>query len=141
MTGVPRRDSFAAAPTLIYYAILAFVQHAYEVSPVGLGWLLVAVPGGALFGALGALYASGRAPVVATSVLAASFGGEALLFALLVRSPGRAGTYLAAAAMALPFLMLRRWRERGLAVCAASVLAGVAVVAEGGVFVVTRYVG
>jgi hypothetical protein len=129
------------AATLVYYAILGLVQHAYEVSPVGLGWLVVAVPGGAAFGALGALYASGRARVLATSVLAASFGGEAVLFALLVHHAGRAGTYLLAAAMALPFLLLRRWRERGLALCGTAVLAGAAVVAEGGVFVVTRYVG
>jgi hypothetical protein len=129
------------AATLVYYAILGLVQHAYEVSPVGLGWLVVALPGGAAFGALGALYASGRARVLTTSALAASFGGEAVLFALLVHHPGRAGTYLLAAAMALPFLLLRRARERLLALGAGMLLAGAAVVAEGGVFVVTRYVG
>jgi hypothetical protein len=127
--------------TLVYYAILGLVQHAYEVSPVGLGWLVVALPGGAAFGALGALWAAGRARVVAVAVLAASFGGEAMLFALLVPGPGRPGTYLLAAAMATPFLLLRRARERVAAVCAAALLAGAAVVAEGGVFVVTRYVG
>jgi Family of unknown function (DUF6518) len=140
-----RGAAFGAAAlvtaTLVYYAILGLVQHAYEVSPVGLGWIVVAVPGGAAFGALGALYASGRARVLATSVLAASFGGEAVLFALLVHHPGRAGTYLLAAAMALPFLLLRLARERLLALGAAMVLAGAAVVAEGSVFVVTRYVG
>jgi hypothetical protein len=129
------------AATLVYYAILGLVQHAYEVSPVGLGWLVVAVPGGAAFGALGALWASGRARVLAAAVLAAALGGEAVLFALLVPGPGRPGTYLLAAAIAVPFVLLRRARERLLAVCAAALLAGAAVVAEGGVFVVTRYVG
>ena len=129
------------AATLVYYAILGLVQHAYEVSPVGLGWLLVAVPGGAGFGALGALWASGRWRVVGVAVLAASFGGEAALFALLVPGPGRPGTYLLAAAMAVPFLLLRRARERLAALAAGALLAGAAVVAEGGVFVVTRYVG
>jgi uncharacterized protein DUF6518 len=129
------------AATVVYYAILGLVQHAYEVSPVGLGWLVVAVPGGAAFGALGALWASGRARVLAVSVLAASFGGEALLFALLVPGPGRPGTYLLAAAMAVPFLLLRRARDRVVALGAGALLAGAAVVAEGGVFVVTRYVG
>jgi hypothetical protein len=127
--------------TVVYYAILAFVQHAYDVSPVGLGWLVVALPGGAAFGALGAVYAGGRARVLATALLAASFGGEAILFALLVHHPGRAGTYLLAAAMAVPFLLLRRARERLAAVGAAALLAGAAVVAEGGVFVATHYVG
>jgi hypothetical protein len=129
------------AATLVYYAILGLVQHAYDVSPVGLGWLAIAVPGGAAFGALGALWASGRARVPAVAVLAASFGGEAMLFALLVPGPGRPGTYLLATALAVPFVLLQRMRERLAAVGAAAVLAGAAIVAEGGVFFVTRYVG
>jgi len=129
------------AATLVYYAILALVQHAYGVSAVGMGWLLVAVPGGAAFGALGTTYAHarGRARVLAASLLTAAFAGEAVLFALLVHHPGRAGTYLLAIAMALPFLLLRRARERLLALTISAFLAGVALVAEGGVFVVTRY--
>lgn len=131
------------AATVIYYvpAILGYTRVSYEANPVGLGWLAVAVPGGAGFGALGALWANGRARVLPVAVLAASLGGEAVLFALLVHHPGRAGTYLLAAAMATPFLLLRRARERIAALSAAAVLAGAAVVAEGGVFVVTRYVG
>jgi Family of unknown function (DUF6518) len=131
------------AATVVYYlpSILGYGRFSYEANPVGLGWLAIAVPGGACFGALGALWASGRARVLAVSVLAASFGGEALLFALLVPAPGRPGTYLLAAAMAVPFLLLRRTWERVAALCAAALLAGAAVVAEGGVFVVTRYVG
>ena len=41
--------------TLVYYAILAFVQHGYHLSPIGLGWLVVAVPAGLAFGALGSV--------------------------------------------------------------------------------------
>src|SRR4051812_8637569 len=131
------------AATVVYYlpSMLDYGRFSYEANPVGLGWLAIAVPGGACFGALGALWASGRARVIAVSVLAASFGGEALLFALLVHHPGRAGTYLLAAAMAVPFLLLRRARERLMALGAGAVLAGAAVLAEGGVVVVTRYVG
>ena len=127
--------------TLIYYAILALVQHAYYVSALGMGWIAVAVPGGAAFGALGASFARGRARVFAASVLAGSFAGEAVLFALLVHHPGRAGTYLLAVAMALPFLLLRRARERLQSVVTTAFVAGVALVVEGGVFAVTRYVG
>lgn len=132
-----------AAATVVYYlpSILGYGRFSYEANPVGLGWLAIAVPGGAAFGALGALWASGRARVAAVSMLAASFGGEAVLFALFVHHPGRAGTYLLAAAMATPFLLLHRADERAAALCAGALLAGAAVMAEGGVFVVTRYVG
>jgi hypothetical protein len=131
------------AATVVYYvpSILGLTRIVYEASPVGLGWLAVAVPGGAAFGALGSTYTRGRARVIAVAVLTASFAGEAILFALLVPHPGRAGTYLLAAAMALPFLLLRRASERLRALAASAVLAGAALIAEGGVFVVTRYVG
>jgi hypothetical protein len=99
------------------------------------------VPGGAAFGALGAVYAAGRARVLAASVLTAAFAGEAVLFALLVPAAGRPGTILLAIALALPFLLLRRARERALALAASALLAGAAVVAEGSVFVLTNYAG
>jgi hypothetical protein len=100
------------AAVVVYYmpSILGLTHASYASNPMGLGWMGVGVPGGALFGALGALYASGRARVTAASILAACFAGEAVLFALLVSRPGRAGTYLLAVAMALPFLLLRRGR-------------------------------
>jgi hypothetical protein len=127
--------------TLVYYAILALVQHAYGVSAVGLGWLPAAVVGGAAFGALGWLWKSGRAPVLAISILAASFAGEALLFGLLVRHHGRAGSWLFAVALAVPFVMLRARAQRARATVLAASLALAALALEGGVFVVTRYVG
>ena len=58
-----------------------------------------------------------------------------------IGSPSRAGTYLLAVAMALPFLLLRRARERLLALTLSALLTGGALVAEGSLFVVTRYVG
>jgi hypothetical protein len=144
----PRRGALNGAAALVaavvsYYApaLLGVGPWAYPASPVGLWWIAVGVPGGALFGALGALYARGRARVMATAVLTACFAGEAVLFALLVHHPGRAGTYLLAVAMALPFLLLRRARERLLALVLSAVLACAALVAEGSVFVLTRYVG
>jgi hypothetical protein len=144
----PRRGAVNGAAALVaavvvYYlpAILGLTHTSYADNPVGLGWIAVGAPGGAAFGALGALYADGRARVLATSLLAAALAGEAMLFALLVPSPGRPGTYLLAAAIATPFLLLRRARERALAVFGTALLAGAAVVAEGSVFMVTRYVG
>ena len=130
------------AAVLVYYvpSIAGLTRVTYEPSPVGLGWVAIGVPTGAAFGALGASYARGRARVMAASVLAAAFAGEAVLFALLVRHPGRAGTYLLAVGMAVPFLLLRRARERLLALATSAFLAGAALVAEGGVFLVTRYV-
>jgi hypothetical protein len=125
--------------TLVYYAILALVQHAYEVSPLGLGWLWIAVPGGAAFGALGSLWRTGRARVLAIGVLAASFAGEALLFGLLVHHHGRAGTWLLAVAIAVPLAMLPGRGERARAAVLAASLTGAALVAEGGVLVVTGY--
>src|SRR5207248_1226494 len=82
--GAARGALLLVAAVLFYYAILGFVEHNYEGSPFGLAWLVPAVPGGAAFGALGALWRSGRAAVLSTALLAASFAGEALI-ALLAR--------------------------------------------------------
>jgi uncharacterized protein DUF6518 len=131
------------AATVIYYlpALIGLTHTTYASNPVGLGWIAIAVPGGGVFGALGCSYARGRARVLTASVLTAAFAGEAILFALLVQHPGRAGTYLLAVAIALPFLLLDRARERIAALAASAFLAGAALIAEGGVFLVTRYVG
>ena len=129
------------AGVLVYYAAIDLAHGPREVTPFALGWSAIAVPGGAAFGALGALYAGGRARVLASSVLTAAFVGEAVLFALLVPAAGRPGTILLAVALALPFLLLRRARERALALASSAVLAGAAVVAEGSVFALTKYVG
>lgn len=146
VTARPRRGALLGAAalvaaTLVYYAILGLVQHRYWVSPLGLGWLWVAVPGGALFGALGAAWRGGRLPVLSVAVLTASFAGEGLLFGLLVHHPGQAGTWLVAVALALPVAMLRGVSERVRALALAGVLAGAAIAAEGAVLVATSYIG
>jgi hypothetical protein len=45
--------------TVAYYAVLALVEHHYTHSPVGVWWVLVAVPAGALAAAAGAAVRSG----------------------------------------------------------------------------------
>jgi hypothetical protein len=78
------------AAVLIFYvpALVGIAHWSYASSAIGLGWAGFGLPGGALFGALGALYAGGRARVVSVSILTACFGAEAVLFALLVPHPG-----------------------------------------------------
>jgi hypothetical protein len=143
----PARGALAGAVALtaavvIYYlpSLVGIAHWSYASSAIGLGWIGFGIPGGALFGALGALYARGRARVIAAAVLTASFAAEAILFALIVHHPGRAGTYLLAAAMAAPFLLLRRMRERLLAVVVSAFLASAALIAEASVLLVARYV-
>lgn len=142
----PRRGAVNGAAALVAAVFIYYLpamldgRTSYPGSPVGLGWTVIGLPGGALFGALGGLYARGRARVIAASVLAGSFAGEAILFALVVSHPGRAGTYMLAVAMALPFLLLHRARDRVAALAATALLAGAAVIAEGSVFVLARYV-
>jgi hypothetical protein len=67
--------------TLVYYGIMALVQHSYETSPLGLAWLFVAVPAGLGFGALGAAVRSPALRVPASAALSAAFAAEAVLIA------------------------------------------------------------
>jgi hypothetical protein len=125
---------------LEYYAILGLIQHAYDHSPLGLWWLAAAVPGGAAYGALGALWRAGRHDVLAAAVLSASLAGEALIFVLL-RSDGRlAGPALFALAAALPVLLVRDGHRRVRVAALATVLTLAAVVAEVVVIRATGYV-
>jgi hypothetical protein len=59
-----------SSATVAYYAVLAFVQDAYGHSPVGLWWVLVAVPIGALAGAAGAAVRAGPSPRRAVAAVA-----------------------------------------------------------------------
>jgi hypothetical protein len=65
--------------TLVYYGIMAFLQHAYDASPLGLAWLFVAVPAGLGFGALGAAARNPELRVPASAALSAAFAAEAVL--------------------------------------------------------------
>lgn len=125
---------------LVYYAIMGLYQDAYGRSPLGLWWLVVALPGGLAFGALGALWRSGRTAVLAPAVMGACFAGEALLFAIASRHSSGAVPVLVAAALLVPLALLpRAERLRGLSLTAA--LVGAAALAEGAVFAATGYLG
>jgi hypothetical protein len=65
--------------TLVYYGIMALLQHAYDASPLGLAWLFVAVPAGLGFGALGAAARNPALRVPASAALSAAFAAEAAL--------------------------------------------------------------
>jgi hypothetical protein len=142
--GVPRVRHGAALGALalvaaigVYYAALGFLQGAYEHSPLGLGWLVVAVPGGALFGTLGSLWSAGRARVTIAAILSACFAGEALIFDRF--ADPAATPYLMAAAAATPLLLLRRPFERVCALGLAIPFIAAAVVAEAFVLFTTAY--
>ena len=96
------------AATLVYYAILGLVQHGYAGSPLGLRWLIVAVPSGLIFGSLGNLARRPGAVVPAMAALAVAFIVEAFL---LAPRSGLAVPALLAAAFAIPVAMLRLTRR------------------------------
>ena len=121
---------------LVYYGIRT--HH----SPLGLWWLVAAVPGGLAFGALGALWRSRRADVLAASIVSASLAAEAVIFALF-RSGGDdalAAPVLFAAAAGALVALVRRGRRRAGAVALACALTAVAIAAEAFVMRATGYV-
>ena len=122
---------------LVYYAALAFLQNAYDQSPLGVAWLVIAIPGGAVFGTLGALWSSGREQVAITAVLAACFLGEAAIFDRF--ADPAAAPYLLSVAIALPILLLHRTTDRLAALALAVPFMAAAVVTEGVVFFSTGY--
>ncbi|HEX6712812.1 MAG TPA: DUF6518 family protein [Thermoleophilaceae bacterium] len=122
---------------LVYYAALAFLQDAYDRSPLGVAWLVIALPGGAVFGTLGSLWSAGRERVTISAVLAACFLGEAVIFDRFL-DPA-AAPYLLGAAVAMPVLLLRRTADRLAALALALPFMAAAVVVEGVVFLSTGY--
>jgi hypothetical protein len=120
-----------------YYALLAFVQGAYDRSPVGVGWFWIAVPAGAAFGALGARWSQGEERVLIAALMTACFAGEALLFRGLVDA--RATPYLLTAAAVMPLVLVSRPADRLRALALAGPLVGVAVLSEVYVFLTTGY--
>ncbi|HYZ28079.1 MAG TPA: DUF6518 family protein [Thermoleophilaceae bacterium] len=125
-----------ATATLVYYAD-ALLHGVYGYSPLGIGWLAVAVPGGAVFGALGAAWSNGRLRIAIAALMSACFAGEALLFARFADPV--AAPYLMATAALLPVVMLRGSRARLRAVALSVPLVAATVVAEASVFVATGY--
>jgi hypothetical protein len=122
--------------TLVYYAIMGLVQHAYDTSPLGLGWLVVAVPAGLAFGALGAAVRRPGLRVPAAAMLSAAFVAEALLTA--DRSRVAAGALLAGGLL-VPLVTGRSYREQALTFGWTAGLGGLALAAGGVVFGLTGY--
>jgi hypothetical protein len=122
--------------TLVYYAD-ASLHDVYDYSPLGIGWLAIAVPGGAVFGALGAAWSNGRRPVAIVALMSACFAGEALLFARFAYRT--AAPYEMAIAALLPVVMLRGNAARLRAVALSLPLVAATVVAEATVFLATGY--
>ena len=126
-----------AVAILVYYAVLAFVQHAYDHSPIGVAWLAVAVPGGAIFGALGSMWAADRARVTIAALLTACFAGEAIIFAGLYHAA--AAPFLLTTAALLPLILVRSAADRMRALALALPLVLLAVAAEASVLAATGY--
>jgi hypothetical protein len=124
------------AATLVYYAIMGLVQHAYETSPLGLAWLFVAVPAGLAFGALGAAIRRPGLRVPAAATLSAAFAAEALFTADHSRVAAAA---LLAGGLMVPLVTGRSYREQALTFGWTAALGGVAVAAGGVVFRLTGY--
>jgi hypothetical protein len=122
---------------LVYYAALAFLQGAYDSSPLGIAWLVFAGPGGAAFGALGSRWSAGRERVTIAALLSACFAGEALIFYRF--ADPAAAPYLLTTATLLPLVMLGRTGERLRAMALAIPFLALTVVAEVSVFLATGY--
>jgi hypothetical protein len=80
--GAPRGAVALVAAVLVYYTILGIVQHSYDSSPLGLAWLLVAVPAGATFGALATWRRTSHAPMLLPAAVLAAVAAEAATAAL-----------------------------------------------------------
>jgi Family of unknown function (DUF6518) len=127
------------AAILVYYALPDVLGRSYY-TPLGLWWLLVAAPGGALFGALGAMWRSGRAVVPIAALLTAALAAEALIFALWRTDDSVAGPVLIALAAAALAALVPDSNRRRRAVVLAAVLTFVALVAEVALIRATGYV-
>jgi hypothetical protein len=121
----PVRGAVAGALALVvatgaYYALM-YAQGFYGRSPIGVWWVLVAVPGGMLFGGAGGAWRE-RRHWLPVALLLAALAGEGLYFALRGDAPALAIGELAVAAV-LPLGLLTVRRDRLAAVGAAAVLA------------------
>jgi hypothetical protein len=137
----PRRGALLGCLALVV-AILAYYADAsahgvYDRSPLGITWLVIAVPGGAAFGALGSLWTTGRHRIAIAALLSACFAGEAILFHRF--ADPAATPWLMAAAALLPLALLRGTGARLRALALAVPLVALAIVAEGSVFLTTGY--
>ena len=118
-----------AVAILAYYALPDVLGRSYY-TPLGLWWLLIAAPGGALFGALGAVWRSGRAVVPIAALLVGALVAEAILFALWRFDDPLAGPVLIGLAAGLVAALVHGPAARMRAVGLAVLLTVVALAAE-----------
>jgi hypothetical protein len=142
--GAARRGALRGALEGTLSLVLAIVVY-YGIrphhSPLGLWWLVAAVPGGLAFGALGALWRSRRADVLAAAIVSASLAAEAVIFALFMGDDDAlAAPVLFATAAGAPVALVHGGRRRAEAVALACTLTAVAIVAEVFVIRATGYV-
>jgi hypothetical protein len=112
------------ATVAVYYLLqsgLADRPDTGRVLAVGSAWLVIAVPAGALFGYLGALWRRGRTDFTAgaVGVLSAALAGEGIYAIVAVWAWGIGMTLLLGIeillAAWLPLVLLQSWRRRGIA--------------------------
>jgi hypothetical protein len=135
MAGGSGRAAIAGAGSLViavlaYYA-LPHVLHRPYYTPLGLWWLVVAAPGGALFGALGNSWRSGRRVVTIAAILTGALVAEALVFAFWRLADPLAGPALLGLAVAVLATLVPDARARVRVLGLAAVIALVALVAAG----------
>jgi hypothetical protein len=144
IVGAGRRDAARAAldgALSLVIAIVVYYGIRHHHSPLGLWWLIAAVPGGLAFGALGALWRSRRADLVAAAIVSASLAAEALLFALFMGDDDAlAAPVLFAAAAGSLVALVQGGRRRATAVALTCTFTAVAIVAEVVVIRATGYV-
>ena len=122
---------------LVYYGIPE-VSGVDANSRVSIGWIWIAVPAGAVFGAAGAVWrAGGRWARAAATLLVAAFLGEAAIWFGRAHSP--AFTLEVAAAGALLAVLLRRNTERLAVAVTAGMLAVIAAATEVAVYLSLGY--
>lgn len=132
------RGALVGALSLVF-AIVVYYGIRPHHSPLGLWWLVAAAPGGIAFGALGAVWRSGRAQAHIAAVVSASLVAEALIFALFMGDDDSlAAPVLVSAAAGLLVALVPRGPRRAAAVALTGAFTATAVVAE---LVVIRAMG
>jgi len=144
LAGGTRRGALDGAVALVvailaYYALPHVLNRPFY-TPLGLWWLFVAVPGGAIFGALGAVWRGGRAVVPIAALLSGALVAEALIFSLWRVNDPLAGPALIALAAASLAVLVPSGAGRLRALGLVAVLTLVTLVAQIALLGATGYV-
>ncbi len=129
---------------VVYYVLLGPLLGQPTSSPASYGWLVVALPLGALFGVLGSVLraSSGLPRAILVAVVSSTVIGEALFFVSRTPSTYRVTLLclIVTASIALIVLILRPRAHQVLAIALAAILAPLAARVEELVFVSVGYV-